>query len=310
MKKLGNKGFAISSIVYSILVLFVILLMATLALLTGRKVILDKSKQEIMNEIDTMEEDVYGVDNYTKNGLVVHYDGIENTRSGTHNSSATKWENLASSTGEYDGVLSGFSASAWTNGNGLTFDGVDDFVNVGSFNVLSPGITLEVVVKYTDNKVTCSLVGNLNEGGYALEHQYDPYLEYANEAFYGNHTLSYFNPSIGNDGAYQSLASPNESKQDYMYSVSVVIDNSSRKLFIYENGQEYSTTVSSLNLTAPIDGELLALGKPTKNTSITSREDLVKYLNGTIYSVRVYNKALTSLEVYKNYSIDRKRFDF
>ena len=49
--KLSNKGFAISSIMYIILVLGVILMVITLALLGGRKLVLDKLKGEVISGI-------------------------------------------------------------------------------------------------------------------------------------------------------------------------------------------------------------------------------------------------------------------
>ena len=49
--KLNNKGFAISSIMYIILVLAVVLIALTLAILSSRKLILDKLKNEVSNNI-------------------------------------------------------------------------------------------------------------------------------------------------------------------------------------------------------------------------------------------------------------------
>jgi len=49
--KLNNKGFAISSIMYIILVLAVVLISLTLAILSSRKLILDKLKQDVFENI-------------------------------------------------------------------------------------------------------------------------------------------------------------------------------------------------------------------------------------------------------------------
>ena len=49
--KLNNKGFAISSIMYIILIMAVILISVTLAILSSRKLILDKIKQEVVYNI-------------------------------------------------------------------------------------------------------------------------------------------------------------------------------------------------------------------------------------------------------------------
>ena len=49
--KFNNKGFAISTIMYLILILAVILITATLAILSSRKLILDKQKSEALKSI-------------------------------------------------------------------------------------------------------------------------------------------------------------------------------------------------------------------------------------------------------------------
>ena len=49
--KLNNKGFAISTIIYMILIMAVILITLTLTLLSSRKLILDKAKQEARDNI-------------------------------------------------------------------------------------------------------------------------------------------------------------------------------------------------------------------------------------------------------------------
>ena len=52
MLKLNNKGFAIASILYSIMVLFLILLLSILGMLGTRKAVLDKNKKDIINELN------------------------------------------------------------------------------------------------------------------------------------------------------------------------------------------------------------------------------------------------------------------
>ena len=52
MLKLNNKGFAIASILYSIMVLFLILLLSILGMLGSRKATLDKNKKDILNSLN------------------------------------------------------------------------------------------------------------------------------------------------------------------------------------------------------------------------------------------------------------------
>ena len=49
--KLNNKGFAVSTIMYMILVMAVILITLTLTLLSNRKLILEKTKDEAKENI-------------------------------------------------------------------------------------------------------------------------------------------------------------------------------------------------------------------------------------------------------------------
>lgn len=55
--KLNNKGFAISTIMYMVLVLAVIVMVLTLTILNGRKVILDKQKKIALENIYTLKTD-------------------------------------------------------------------------------------------------------------------------------------------------------------------------------------------------------------------------------------------------------------
>ena len=52
MLKLNNKGFAIASILYSIMVLFLMLLLSILGMLGSRKATLDKNKKDIVSELN------------------------------------------------------------------------------------------------------------------------------------------------------------------------------------------------------------------------------------------------------------------
>lgn len=56
---MNKKGFAISGIIYSILILFLILVFSILAILGSRKLIIDKFKSEVMNKLNNVEEKLY-----------------------------------------------------------------------------------------------------------------------------------------------------------------------------------------------------------------------------------------------------------
>ena len=52
VKKLNQKGFAIASILYSLMVLFLMLLLSILGILGSRKAILDKNKKDILEDLN------------------------------------------------------------------------------------------------------------------------------------------------------------------------------------------------------------------------------------------------------------------
>ena len=55
---MNNKGFAISGVIYSMIVLFLMLMLLILIMLSSRKVIIDKQKTDALNEINGTEEEV------------------------------------------------------------------------------------------------------------------------------------------------------------------------------------------------------------------------------------------------------------
>lgn len=73
MKKLNNKGFAISSILYSIMVLFLMLLLSILGILGSRKATLDRTKKDILDELNS---------NYLSNRFVFVHRNITVVNSG------------------------------------------------------------------------------------------------------------------------------------------------------------------------------------------------------------------------------------
>lgn len=98
---------------------------------------------------------------YIKDGLIVWYDGINNTGNG-HDNSSTTWKNLASN--KYTGILGG--GVTW-NQDSLTFDGATGWVSLGELNLEE--FTLEANIIY--NNVTTDamyIIGNSQNGGYAL----------------------------------------------------------------------------------------------------------------------------------------------
>lgn len=221
---------------------------------------------------------------YVQNGLVIQYDGINNTGNG-HSNTVSVWKNLVSN--NYDGVLKNFSlnsGSGWTS-NGLKFDGVDDWVSIGELNL--PKVTIEAVVKYDAiGSGEMEIVSNFENGGYGLH-------------FYNSKNI--FAIYLSDHNSYYRTKSSNNVVVNKNYSLSGSYDNV--KAILYENGKKVENAIYD-TIGLPQLSTILAVGcNPQGDTSFGG-----EFLNGEILSVRIYNRALLDEEVKQNYRIDKIRF--
>ena len=217
-------------------------------------------------------------DEYVKSGLILHLDGLDNTKSG-HNNSTTVWEDLSGNNN--NGTIKGAS---WLN-DGLYFDGVDDWVPIKELNY--PEISLELVFEdlNTLNTGYHYMLCNLENGGYGLG------ISSAGNLF----GLAYIN------GSYNNLGTTNFAKNRKN---TITFTSNGKENKLYLNGN----FIDSSNLENGI------IGYPQKNTVImlgtnpngSSADN--EFFKGKIYSARMYNRVLTGQEVKNNYEVDRLRF--
>ncbi|MDD2518825.1 MAG: glycine rich domain-containing protein [Bacilli bacterium] len=74
--KLNNKGFAVTGILYTALLMFLVLLTGILSMMSTRKVLLDKMKKDVYTRLNNMENIVYFFDyTGTPQEFVAEYDG-------------------------------------------------------------------------------------------------------------------------------------------------------------------------------------------------------------------------------------------
>lgn len=71
--KLNNKGFVASTLMYSLLVLFLFLILGLIALLSNRKMILDKLKNDIKEEVNSTKKYTY-----YENGTPIYFNPVTN----------------------------------------------------------------------------------------------------------------------------------------------------------------------------------------------------------------------------------------
>ncbi len=261
-------------------IILIILAGVSLNLALGENGIFQKSKEAVNKYQNAAKEEKEQLDlaardlmlgDYVQKGLMLHYDAVKNTKNG-HDKNATEWYDLSG-----NGRNGTLHEAIWTE-DGLYFDGINDWVGIGQMDY--ENITIEAVVKY--NKIAegeTYIVGNCQGGGYGLV------VWNTKNAIISNINNEY-------DAAYGS-----NSQSNVKYSISGKYNQ--KEIALFENGKKDSKEKIG-KITKTANNTIMALGaNPTGN------EVNDAYLNGTIYSVRIYNRALTDDEVMQNYKIDK-----
>lgn len=229
---------------------------------------------------------------YVQDGLVAHYDAINNTGNG-HDNNATVWKDLSGNGNDitlynFDGT----ATSGWGE-NVLNFDGVNDYCNrknpLYSAAGLPENLTIEVVSAKNSNTVYGSVLSfdNIVNSRTVL------CLWTAIESNRSYEVEYYYNPSN----------SRNDTKQ---FDGTVYPVNKFKTVSYGKSGTSYFTYLNGINKdTRTItdipnwNSDELYLGRPNSNNY---------YFNGKIQSVRIYNRALTLEEINKNSEIDKEKY--
>ena len=231
----------------------------------------------------TSEEDMIKV--YSKEGLMLYYDGINNTRGG-HDDKATTWTDLSGN--DRDAELKYFSyteGSGWSK-NGIVLDGTDDGIWVGDH--------LKDLFK---DKAYIELTLNLK-------------MDNARDILMGNHN------NVSNNMSFERYNNTylrfwwNSGKPDHRYNKSVFTantlivvgyeyDKEAKSMSTYVNGK-FSETYKSDNYAENQDFTKVWIGRDSRTGETV--------MNGTIHAVRIYNRLLTQEEKNMNYITDKERF--
>ena len=174
------------------------------------------------------------------------------------------------------------AGGVWSS-NYLSFDGVDDHVMVAEIN--PDVLTIEAVYAATDQSGSAIMIGNIHSGGYAVAMSSSGYVK---GMYY-----------IG-DG-YKEVFSSEQVKLNEKKLVSTSYDSNTIRLFI--NGFLESSLSQTGAIVKPGSSTYLAIGANPIGSTVN-----MEYYNGKIYSVRVYNRALTEEEVLHNYLYDEQNF--
>lgn len=213
---------------------------------------------------------------YVTDGLVLHYDGIKNTAMG-HDAFSTTWKDLSGNGN--DGTLMG--GGTW-NENSLNFDGIDDYVEAldpTNIPMGSSAYTMEIVFETGMNNTNGGLIdiGTHRQAGKSNA------LRIMDKTRFRHYYWS-------ND-----LDSENVLTRNKKYSVIALNRGTDRRL--YFNG---SLLVNN-TATPDVVFERLLIG-----SSESTHQD---YLDGKIYSIKLYYRGLSDSEITRNYQIDKTRFE-
>ncbi len=172
----------------------------------------------------------------------------------------------------YNGKVEGATKTS----EGLSFDGINDYVIIGELNYDYVTLELEFIV---NNIVNGNIISNFQNGGYGL---------------FLYHGQFGFQPYVG--GYKNKLVTITSNTK---YHVVGTYDGFDLKIYI--NGKEQTPSLHITNTRTPV-------GKPTDNTYLTlgcnpgGVRCYGEYFDGTISNIKVYSRALNADEVLKNYN--------
>ena len=229
-------------------------------------------------------EESISVDRYVQDGLILHYDGLQNIVA-SHSNNTTVWKDLSGHNN--DGTLSNFSfnsTSGWLT-NGLKFDGTNDVVVSNSsgtdFSQYKSGEAFSYCSTFTtgaNQDDWHGIITNMevfSTGGFNIQYG----LSQGIALGYGQ----YLNANINH-------------LLNTTYDVCGVYDGSVMK--IYVNGTEKNSSTYAVRS-----------GKSTLKVGAFYTIPSL-FTNGIVHNVMFYEKALSSTEIIQNYNLNKDRFNF
>jgi len=242
---------------------------------------------------------------YVQRGLVAQYDGIDNAGTGSHDSSATTWKNLADDS-SLDGTCD--TKLSWNGVNGWTVSGDCKPVTVGSglAAAMSAGsFTIQFAVKPTmSNKRECFFGQYKENDGISIEH---------NDGSTKTGFLRWFRNSgtLNSNTAVQGFSAVKITANQFA-SVSAEFDRTANKQTFRARGdcgdlsQQANKSLGELSSTCEsvIGGEVQRSGRTDSN--YTSGYGVT--FQGTYHAFRLYSRMLEADEVAWNAGLDAVRF--
>ena len=225
---------------------------------------------------------------YVSNGLMCLYDGEYNSEFGKSKKTKT-WYDLSKNNN--NATLKNFDfnkTSGWT-GNSLLLDGKNDWVSMQK--IYNNNMTVEIALKILNEKDGKKLyvIDNYESGGMGIE----------------KNTSGYMLGAVNVDGSYYTALSNNKINDNKKYSLTLQYDGSN--ILYRENDIKYNTYAEG-RIKEPINSTRFALGVNASGENYDNMESSEAFNNFEVYSVRIYNRALTDEEISQNYNVDKERF--
>ena len=237
------------------------------------------TRRNIYDEKTAVED----TDAYIKDGLILHYDAINNTGAG-HSNNTTTWKDLSGNGN--DGTLLGFdSTSGWTN-NYLKFDGVDDYV-LSTNNLGLSG----------DTALTMCAVAAWDGDSWLSD--WPSYMGITSASSYAGLSMTMNGGQPALDFWNYRYRADNALSVKQIYQICLVKETGSINTTskIYVNGQEVAGTGNSTSSPSIVNSQ-----------AVVGRLDSTRWANARIYNIKYYNRALTDEEILKNHEIDKQRY--
>jgi hypothetical protein len=239
-----------------------------------------------------------GGPNIVTDGLVLHLDAA-NPKS--YVSGSTTWGDL--SRGGNNGTLVNGPTFSSANGGSIVFDGTNDYVSITENSGMRPAILSAELIFKINSKT------NTSSGGAPPTLQYLLFRQNSRTGNFEGYAMTYTedNDSIHivstpSGGTPQSVAaaSNNSILLSNVYIVTGIWKETTQELYI--NGQYITESAKSPNINYN-NTHTLKIGR---TVPVGNSWDAAS--NGNIYSVKIYNRALSAQEVLQNYNTTKTRF--
>ena len=269
---------------------------------------------KIDNKPIESEEKTVILGDYVKKGLLLRYDGIENTRNG-NNPNATSWEDLSGNNN--DGVFYNI------NNNPDTVTDMDK----GYYSKEENGYVFlhnDSYIKSTNNigisgdaNFTIEIVSNLWEDG---KNQNYSTVENCMEAWWGSSGTGLGNTCVlgykrTNKKLFVDFVNNTSFSNDEIDLIRKISYKSFRKTKVGQikngdtdigkinyNGNDILNTYTGTAFTTDIENSEVQVGRGWQ------WENQNRTIYGSVQSVRIYNRVLTDEEIKHNYELDKARF--